>query len=47
MPSRDQKNGNTQLNSTRDDFNEKVERLSHLGQSKGIQWRGKRRYRNI
>jgi len=47
MPSREQNNGNTQLNDTREGFNDKVERLGHLGQSKRVNWRGKRRYRTI
>lgn len=47
MPAKDQNNGNTQLNDTRNSFNEKVSRLSMLGQTKKVKWSDKRRFRNI
>lgn len=43
----DQQNGNTQINSERNNFNRKVSVLSILGKSKKVQWDGRRRYRNI
>lgn len=42
-----QNNGNTQLNNDRNNFNDKVSKLSLLGKSKKIKWSDKRRYRNI
>jgi len=39
--------GNPQINTARDSFNGKVEKLSLLGKSKKVQWGGMRRYRNI
>ena len=39
--------GNSQINDTRNAFNDKVEKLSLLGKSKKVQWSGMRRYRNI
>jgi hypothetical protein len=42
-----QNNGNTQLNDNRNNFNDKVSKLSLLGKSKKVKWSDKRRYRNI
>jgi hypothetical protein len=42
-----QHNGNTQLNSDRNDLNQKISKLKMLGNSKKIKWSDKRRYRNI
>ncbi len=42
-----QNNGNTQLNNDRNNFNDKVSKLSLLGKSKKVKWSDKRRYRNI
>ena len=42
-----QNNGNTQLNNDRNNFNDKVSKLSYLGKSSKIKWSDKRRYRNI
>ncbi len=42
-----QNNGNTQLNDSRNNFNDKVSKLSLLGKSKKVKWSDKRRYRNI
>lgn len=42
-----QTNGNTQLNSTRDDHNNKVGRLKGLGSTKGKTWNNHRRNRSI
>ena len=41
------KNGNAQLNETRDVFNHKVSKLNILGDSKTIKWNGRRRFRTI
>ena len=41
------KNGNNQLNETRNMFNIKVSRLSILGESKMIKWNQRRRFRTI
>ena len=40
-------NGQSQINSTRNSFNDKVSRLSMLGKTKKVQWDGKRRNRSI
>ncbi len=42
-----QNNGNTKLNDSRNNFNDKVSKLSLLGKSKKVKWSDKRRYRNI
>lgn len=42
-----QNNGNTQLNNDRNNFNNKVSKLSYLGNSSKVKWSDKRRYRNI
>ncbi|MEO2056275.1 MAG: hypothetical protein ABGW67_02810 [Flavobacteriaceae bacterium] len=41
------KNGNNQLNETRNIFNIKVSRLNILGESKMIKWNQRRRFRTI
>ena len=41
------KNGNTQLNETRNIFNIKVSRLNILGETKMIKWNLRRRFRTI
>jgi hypothetical protein len=43
----EQQNGNTQLNQDRNAFNQKVSRLAMLGQTKKVQWSGRRRWRNV
>ena len=40
-------NGNTQINQTRNSFNEKVSKLRMLGTSKKVIWDGRRRNRSI
>ncbi len=42
-----QNNGNTQLNSDRNDLNQKISKLRMLGNSAKVKWSDKRRYRNI
>ena len=42
-----QNNGNTQLNNDRNNLNQKISKLSLLGNSKKVKWSDKRRYRNI
>jgi hypothetical protein len=39
--------GNPQINTTRDSFNDNVQKLSILGKTKKVQWGGMRRYRTI
>ena len=41
------KNGNSQLNETRNVYNHNVSRLNILGHSKKILWDGRRRFRTI
>lgn len=43
----EQANGNTQLNSSRNDFNERVNKFMRLGATKRVGWTSKRRYRTI
>jgi hypothetical protein len=43
----EQSNGNTQVNSTRDSYNNKVSKLNMLGSTKRLEWEGKRRHRSI
>lgn len=43
----DQKNGNNQLNSERESFNDRVEKKAMLGKSKKVAWDKKRRNRTI
>ena len=47
MHNNNQLNGNTQLNTDRNTFNQRVGRLAMLGQTKKVKWSDKRRYRNI
>ncbi len=42
-----QSNGNAQLNSARNEFNDRVEVKSFLGRSKKVAWEGTRRFRSI
>ena len=43
----EQANGNTQLNSSRNEFNERVNKFMRLGSTKRVGWTSKRRYRTI
>ncbi len=43
----DTNNGQTQVNTVRNSFNNKVSRLSMLGKTKKVQWDGRRRNRSI
>ena len=47
MSSKEQRNGNTQLNSERESVNNRISKLKHLGQSKRVQWDTKRSNRTI
>lgn len=47
MSTSDQTNGNTQLNSERNQLNNRVNKLNMLGKSKKVQWEGMRRHRTI
>jgi len=42
-----QQNGNTRLNTDRNDLNQKISKLQMLGNSKKVKWSDKRRFRNI
>ncbi len=42
-----QDNGNTQLNSLRNDFNDKLSKKFYLGNTKKVAWDSKRRNRTI
>lgn len=42
-----QNNGNTQLNDSRESFNDRVLRLKNLGSTKGVIWKNKKRNRTI
>ena len=44
---KNQENGNIQLNSARNEFNDRVEAKSFLGRTKKVVWAGARRFRNI
>ena len=44
---KNQDNGNPQLNSARNDFNDRVEAKSFLGRTKKVAWTGARRFRSI
>lgn len=44
---KNQDNGNSQLNSARNDFNDRVEAKSFLGRTKKVTWTGARRFRSI
>ena len=47
MNTSDQTNGNTQLNTERNQLNRRVSKLSMLSKSKKVQWEGMRRHRTI
>ena len=47
MKMKNQDNGNVQLNSARNEFNDRVEAKSYLGRSKKVTWTGARRFRSI
>ena len=42
-----QDNGNTQLNSIRNDFNDRVKDKAFMSQGKRIAWNDRRRFRTI
>jgi len=42
-----QDNGNSQLNSIRNEFNDRVEYKKFLGQTPRVYWNGRRRFRTI
>ena len=44
---KNQDNGNAQLNSVRNEFNDSVVTKSFLGRSKRVTWAGARRFRSI
>ena len=44
---KNQDNGNVQLNSARNEFNDRVEAKSYLGRSKKVSWTAARRFRSI
>jgi hypothetical protein len=44
---KNQDNGNLQLNSARNEFNDRVEAKSYLGRTKKVAWTGSRRFRSI
>ena len=44
---KNQDNGNTQLNSARNEFNDIVESKLFLGRTKKASWAGARRFRSI
>lgn len=44
---RKQDNGNTQLNSVRNDFNDRTSSKIYMGQGKRITWNDRRRFRTI
>ena len=47
MSTREQQNGNTQLNSERSNLNNRVSKFVLLSKSKKIQWDSMRRHRTI
>jgi hypothetical protein len=47
MNTSDQTNGNTQLNTERNQLNRRVSKLSMLSKSKKVQWDRMRRHRTI
>jgi hypothetical protein len=47
MENNQSNNGNTQINQTRNSFNDKVAKLSILGASKKVAWDNRRRNRAI
>ena len=44
---KNQENGNVQLNSARNEFNDRIEAKSFLGRTKKVAWTGARRFRSI
>ena len=44
---KNQENGNAQLNSIRNEFNNRVGSKSYLGRTKRVAWTGLRRFRTI
>ena len=44
---RNQVNGNVQLNSARNEFNDRVDVKSFLGRTKKVAWTSARRFRSI
>ena len=47
MRNSEQQNGNPHTNETRNTFNDKVGKLSFMGQAKKVIWRASRRWRDI
>jgi len=47
MNTKNQTNGNTQLNAERDNLNHRVSKFVLLSKSKKVQWDGMRRHRTI
>ena len=47
MSSKEQRNGNTQLNSERESINKRISKFKYLGQSRKVQWDNKRSNRTI
>ena len=45
MKNRD--NGNAQINSARNEFNDRIITISYLGRTKRVTWTGLRRFRSI
>lgn len=42
-----QENGNAQLNSLRNEFNNRIEIKSYLGRTKRVAWASNRRFRSV
>ncbi len=47
MHNRDQENGNTQLNSERNNINGRISKYHFMGKTKKVTWDGQRRNRTI
>lgn len=47
MSHNEQQNGNTQLNASRNEFNERISRFLRLGAASRVVWTNRRRYRTI
>ncbi len=47
MNLKNQKNGNDQLNSIRNEFNNRIEKKLFLGKSNRVYWTNSRRFRTI
>lgn len=47
MNLKNQKNGNDQLNSIRNEFNDRLEKKLYLGKSNRVYWTNSRRFRTI